>query len=155
MYVLRDTSVCNIKHITVTIHCDNQRIIIVIMQNGNYWTITVSGGTLTNIRIIWFPRSNYWSRCSRWSGWTRHEWVECWEGFDVVDGIATTDVAALYRAVGNLDVNAVETIVKSGVDVNCHDAKYRCNYAIVLDFDSFFLFWNLSGQPMSIMFNFA
>ena len=52
------------------------------------------------------------------------------EGFDVVDGIATTDVAALYRAVGNLDVNAVETIVKSGVDVNCHDAKYRCNYAM-------------------------
>ena len=46
-------------------------------------------------------------------------------GYDGVDGIVTPDVAALYRAVGNLDVNAVETIVKSGVDVNCTDTKYR------------------------------
>ena len=47
-------------------------------------------------------------------------------GYDGVDGIVTPDVASLYKAVGNLDVNAVDTIVKSGVDVNfTDDAKYR------------------------------
>ena len=45
--------------------------------------------------------------------------------YDSADGSATPDVAALYRAVSNLDVNAVESIVKSGVDVNCTDAKFR------------------------------
>ena len=46
-------------------------------------------------------------------------------GYGTVDGVVTADVAALYRAVEDLDVNSVEAIVRTGVDVNCIDTKYR------------------------------
>ena len=66
--------------------------------------------------------------------------------YDGIDGSVTPDVAALYRAVNNLDVNAVETIVKSGVDVNCADAKLRYSSAQVLLIqleNEILIYWNL------------
>ena len=66
--------------------------------------------------------------------------------YDGIDGSVTPDVAALYRAVNNLDVNAVETIVKSGVDVNCADAKlrYSSNQVLLIQLENeILIYWNL------------
>ncbi len=51
--------------------------------------------------------------------------LDLWGSIDALDGPVRGDAAALYAAVGNLDSAAVESILKSGADVNCTDNRHR------------------------------